>query len=167
MPKQKRLSTCFMNQHGMYQGKSILWRSGSGNGSVHMQSINNRQRTAFSRQDLSLRLLLVRIEDHLVQSFYQIWYELGIERHHCPEMMLIVYKAVERMQLPFSSGTSGAGIKAVPSCLSAVIASKPTVGVVPLISPPYIPFTLHNEGFAVWVVNGVATPSDIRSDTHT
>jgi len=67
--------------------------------------------------------------------------------------------------VPFSSGTSGAGIKAVPSRLSAVIASKPTVDVVPLISPPYIPSTLHNEGFAVWVVNGVATPFTTASDT--
>ena len=57
------------------------------------------------------------------------------------------------------------GIKTVPSRLSAVIASKPTVDVVPLIPPPYIPSTLHNEGFAVWVVNGVATPFTTASDT--
>ena len=47
--------------------------------------------------------------------------------------------------LPFSTFTSDAGIKAVPSRLSAVIASKPTVDVVPSISPPYIPSTLDSE----------------------
>ena len=39
------------------------------------------------------------------------------------------------LDLPFSTFTSDAGIKAEPSLLSAVIAPKPTVLIVPLISP--------------------------------
>ena len=48
-------------------------------------------------------------------------------------------------EIPFSTFTSDAGIKAEPSSLSAVIAQNPTVLVVPLISPQYIPPTLHSE----------------------
>ena len=52
-----------------------------------------------------------------------------------------------------------------PSLLSAVIAPLSTVIVVPLISTPYIPPPSHNKSFAVWVVNGVATPFTTASDT--
>ena len=49
------------------------------------------------------------------------------------------------LYVPFSTFTSDAGIKAVPSRLSAVIALISTVVVIPLILAPYIPSTLHSE----------------------
>ena len=64
-------------------------------------------------------------------AYYGIVVHLGVSYNRCT--------------LPFSTLTSDAGIKAVPSRLSAVIASKPTVDVVPSISPPYIPSTLNSE----------------------
>ena len=53
--------------------------------------------------------------------------------------------AEQRDQVPFSTFTSDAGIKAVPSRLSAVIALNINGSVIPLILAPYIPSTLHSE----------------------
>ena len=63
--------------------------------------------------------------------------------------------------VPFSSGTSDAGIKAEPSRLSAVIAPIPTVHVVPLISSPYIPSILHSERIYGMTSNGIAMPFEV------
>ena len=51
----------------------------------------------------------------------------------------------EEKVVPFSTFTSDAGIKAVPSCLSAVIVQISTVVLIPLILAPYIPSTSHSE----------------------
>ena len=72
-----------------------------------------------------------------------------------------------RVSVPFSSFTSDAGINAVPSRLSTVIAPTPTVLVVPLISAPYIPSNLHSELLYGTNIARFSVPSDIRSDTHT
>ena len=59
---------------------------------------------------------------------------------------------------------SDARIKAEPSCsLSAVIAPKPMVFVVPLISPiaPYILSTLHSERVYGMTSSGIAMPLEM------
>ena len=61
--------------------------------------------------------------------------------------------------VPFSTFTSDAGIKAEPSHLSAVIAQKLTVHVVPLISSPYIPSTFHSERMYGTTSNGTESRS--------